>query len=207
MSWCPEKGFGKHAAAGTHASGHAEEDNSYFTRTDNTSASFSARTASKAKLTGKDQEQLKVSATAISRHFRGSHYDPTSKAYPAKKVAFQVKSGSRWRTCTAVNLNVKGSASVTVEGSKKSSYRLAVPKTSPRRAASPRQQSRSRPGLGVMRGPGHASGGPALVLPPDSPYDGERDGPDPAVKRHDAQEVATQWTMDLVDATCPCRVS
>lgn len=131
MEWCPEKGFGKHVVEGEEVEGVGP--GGYFSHRDNTSSSFYVRAASKASLTakrtGKGNKQVKLTAAAKSLRFTDNYSKPVYKAYQAKKVAFQVKSGSKWKTFKTVNLSKKGAASVTVKRSSKASYRVIVPKT------------------------------------------------------------------------------
>lgn len=97
----------------------------YSNYTDRTSKTFYVRGKTKSSLTAK-RKGKKVTLTAKAQVYAPEKYRYAQ--YNAKKAKFQVKSGKKWKTLKTVNLK-KGTAKITVNQSKKKTYRLSVPTT------------------------------------------------------------------------------
>lgn len=126
VEWCPsDSTLGKQTVITGEVSAWYRGD--LIERRDTVRSAFYIRTESKAALAAKrtSKKTVKLSISAKNLSISADAYKP----YAAKKVSFQVKSGSKWKTFKTVNLGKKGTASVTVKRTVKANYRVVVPKT------------------------------------------------------------------------------
>lgn len=102
-------------------------DKGELVRKDTHRTTFNVRTQSTAAVSAErlSGQRVKLSIEAKNLSIKKNDYKP----YAAKKVAVQVKSGTKWKTLKKVDLNGKGAATLTVKRSAKANYRVVVPTT------------------------------------------------------------------------------